>query len=376
MTEITRVYWKRKDDCEDVAYISGYCGIGDEPSYGEVLQLPVPTEIQVTVDEDGSKKILSPPVLGARLAYRYVCHVTPYTMERLANEDKDVSDTEFAVDSMLSTLVAEAPEKGATRDNWWWYIADRFRTNGYNNKTPVSLMKKWKRGMMEIILEGHRHKDIILDNWDERIENHKNHVARNRKSTTSAHRKEDGDLVVLPRYLHFKSSPVKQIFRFVKGSTSYSRRAKHGLMIGSTRYKTPHGPAMSFKDGTAPGDDLSLPVRTAMCLLAWSEAPHNSSHAVLKGRQKFEPLFNGLYEELEKEAHEVLEGAVAYNKFYQLTAAKSALEDFRPRVPHKDMAKIEADEIHYISHRIDKTLMLIDDTIARLPVKEGEDDEE
>jgi hypothetical protein len=366
MSDVTRVYWKAKEDIENPPYISGYCGPDSVPSYGEVKETPIPTDISVTEEEDGTKVIMSPPIFGSSKAYRYVCRLSEYTIEKL------LDDAELSIDSSMTTLVADGLDPGATRENWWWYASDDFRPLGYRKSTPITLKKKWKRGMMEVMLESHPHKEELLAKWDEQLQGYKSYVARRRKPATSAHRKQDGDLVVLPRAMHFQNSSVNQIFRYKLEKKSLRGRAKSGIYVGNTRFKTPHGPAMTFKDGTAPCDDLSVPIQVAMCLLAWSEAPRASSHAVMKGRQKFEPLFRRTFGELEKVVSQDYEGHEASKALDDLAAATVALHNFRASAPSKNAPKTEVEEAKYISNLIDETLKLITEGKRRLP-KENEE---
>lgn len=330
MTEVTRVYWKLKEGAES-SYISGWCSPQDVEDYGYVDETPLPTEITVTLREDGSMLAISPPVIGRRNAYRYQVSMS-------AGQRADIGSlADYMIDGMLQTMETSAPEKGATRENWWWYCQDNFRYLGYRKKTPISLMKKWKRGMLEIMLEGHPEKKAMLLEWDSCLTAHNSHNKRNRTSTTSAHRKKHGDLVVLPFAINFDSGTWKQIFRYDVEERNYQARAKHSLRIDGVRYRISHGEAMTFADGAAPDKSLSVPIRAAMCLLAWSETPQKSAHTILAARQKFEPLAQSTLAELEAylalPLEDSYEAAMAAGR---IDAAVGALMNFRRRENWED----------------------------------------
>ncbi len=352
MSDVTRVYWKRREDSKEGDYVSGFCKPEDIPSCGDIRHLPLPRDIVVTTAEDGTIRAISPPVIGARHAYRYHLHLTPQRRANIATE------SDLSLDMMLNVMMTDAPVGGASRENWWWYASDRFTTLRYGKKTPVTLMKKWKRAMLEILLETHPQKEEKLLEWDHRVAAHNTYVAKRTKSKTSAHKKKDGDLVVLPRPVNFTSDQVKQIFRYEIQDAPLGGRAKHSLKIHSTRYRIPHGPAMTFADGTTPGDDLSLPIRTAMCLLAWSNSPMNSAHAILGATQRFEAMAEDLICQLEN-ITAPREGVDQFASLYDYAAAISALTNFRPRRVMDEATPIQVNVYKQINETIDRALKVL-----------------
>lgn len=354
MSDIKYVYWKTKADADPAQQrgISGFCRSEDVPAYGETGACPLPREITVTTDTDGTITAVSPPVIGGRFAYRYQLRLTKSARESVPLQ-RDV-----ALETMLIVMHADAPVAGAQRENWWWYAKDRFHTLGYRKSTPVSLMKKWKRAMLEILLETHPDKEEKIAAWETRVAAHKAHVADRSASRTRAHRKAHGDLVVLPHSITFNSGRVKQIFRYNIEKPSLGNRAKHSLKIGSTRYRVAHSSAMAFRSGTAPSDEISLPVRLAMCLLAWSEAPHDSAHAVLAATGRFQKMANDLTSELESAIRDYPEQR-GRSWSDDIAAAISALCDFHPVAPHQDAAPVTVRGHRHISDEIDQALALL-----------------
>ena len=354
MSDINYVYWKTKADADPAQQrgISGFCRSEDVPAYGETGACPLPREITITLDTDGTITAVSPPVIGGRFAYRYQLRMTKSARESIPLLN------DVALETMLVVMHADAPVAGGERENWWWYAKDRFHTLGYRKSTPVSLMKKWKRAMLEILLETHPDKEKKLAAWDARVTAHKAHVADRSASRTHAHRKAHGDLVVLPHSITFNSGQVKQIFRYNIEKPSLGNRAKHSLKIGSTRYRVAHSSAMTFAKGTAPNDEISLPVRLAMCLLAWSEAPNNSAHAVLAATGRFQKMADDLTSELEAAIQSHVEQERS-SWSDDIAAAISALRDFRPAAPHHDAAPVTMRGYHTICVEIDKALALL-----------------
>ncbi len=365
MSTFTRVYWKRKEGVE-ADYVSGCCAPEDVYDYGEIGHCDLPTEIEVTHDEGGTMRAVSPPIIGGRYAYRYILVLTPSRKEEVA------SASDFALDQMIWTQQVEAPAAGAQTENWWWYAKDRFTSLGYGKKTPVTLMKNWKRGMLELLLETHPEKEEKLAQWDSRVDAHNSYVRRKSKTRTSAHRKAHGDLVVMPTPSFFVSKDetiAKQIFRYdiEPGMAGFgSKRAKHSLQIGATRYKIAHGPAMTFKDGTAPDETLSLPIRVAMCLLAWAETSMSSAHALLKAKQTFQDQADRLLVEMKDATALPHDEAMVILRQADISAAISALVDFRPRQGVKDPTPFELQGMKDISARVEEVLHLLKQAQSRL----------
>jgi len=359
MGKITRIYWKRQNGVV-AEYISGCCMPDRLPDYGMTGDLDIPGEVVVATDDAGNLTALSPPVIGDRFAYRYKLWLSPQRRSEVAGA------SDFALDMMLGVLSCEAPEKGTSRSNWWWYAQDRFSTLGYGRKTPVSLMKKWKRAMLEILLENHPEKEEKIAEWDGRIANHKACKARNRTSRTSAHIRTNGDLVVLPRPVQFTREAIKQIFRYSVDTATHRRRNKHSLIIRGTRYLIPHGAAMTFAKGTAPDENLSVPIRTAMCLLAWAEAPQSSAHTILASRQRFEALADDLIARIETLIDEPAEGVGIFLRSHDIAAAISALNDFHPPAPSKEAPAMEVALNCDIGARIQHSLMLLRTAAVRI----------
>lgn len=327
MTQQKMVYWKRKKEAEG-QYISGYCRADSVPSYGEVKEEDIPQEISISVDEAGNITALSPPVIGTRTAYRYHLYLPVSKKHSIAEE------TDFAISLMLDTFSAESPARSASRENWWWYAKDRFeRPLRKRAEAPISLMKKWKRGMLEILLEHHPEKEIKLAQWDLQVANHKAYVARNSRSRPPARKKVHNDMVVLPRPIHFQSGAPKQIFQYKVKPGVYGARAKHSLTIGDTNYRTPHSKAIAFPDGVVAEEQLEAPIRAAMALIAWSNFPVQSAHDYISAETKFAPLEQQTLEDLEAWIAEDTSGKDIQDRVQHLDAAISALWDFMPGFP-------------------------------------------
>lgn len=325
MTNKTKVYWKRKEGNDEEMYISGWCSEDDVPSYGEVKSCPLPKEVEVTTREDGTLVAKSPLIFGARKAYCYRLCLSPQFRENIAEE------SDFSLELKLDVMCAEGPSAKSSRENWWWYAKDNFRSVSIYKPAPISLAKKWKRAMLEILLETHPDKDKKLAKWDEQLESYKKYQKSKSEKRTPSHKKADGDIVVLPYPLAFSSGNIKQIYKYSIEDAGINRRKKHTLVISGVTYKTPHGSAMTFKDGTAPCNELSLPIRISMALVAWANAPLESAHEVLSARAKFEPLLDGLLEEFEKTDASKMEDIMKQKHELDIAAALSALKDFFPR---------------------------------------------
>lgn len=329
MSEPKRVYWKRREN-EQGLYISGTCGPHDVPSYGEFKALSIPTEIVTTVAENGTLTAISPPVIGTSKAYRYTLQLT-----RAQRADTQaLGPLDFNL--YIRTEYVEAPDNGTERENWWWYSHDKFQHLPWKASPPVRLMKKWRRGMLEILLEGHPQAERHLTDWDARVAAHKAHVRARGMKRTPAHRKKHGDLVVLPRPHTFEDGSVKQIFRFQTDGQWARRKTKHSLYIGSMRYRTPHGVAMTFADGQAPDARLAPPIRLAMVLLAWGKAPRRSAHEILAAEADFSELTEQAFVNFDAWSQASVEESHAPERKQEVAAAISALADFAPQRPSDD----------------------------------------
>lgn len=368
MGEKTRVYWKRVGEAKDGEFTSGCCLEESVPSYGTVQTLPLPTEVSVTHEQDGSILAVSPPVIGARYAYRYHLRLSPQARIELAEKSG------YALELMLNVMKVDAPVRGATRENWWWYSHDQFTSLSFRQKIPVSLMRKWKRAMLEILLETHPERDQKLAAWDQSLAAHEGHLQRARKSRISAQKKADGDLVVLPSPQSFEGGSVKQIFSYDISPPLMGGRAKHSLRINGTRYRTRHGQAVTFHDGRPAIEGLSLPIRTAMMLLAWSRAPLGSAHAILAAMQNYQVPAQDLLEELAESVMVDREDNDRFRFIYDLAAAHSALKDFQPRAPKKDAPVAEIRALEQIRAQFERALELIELGQARLIPASAADD--
>ncbi|MFZ3585105.1 hypothetical protein ACOI1H_23660, partial [Loktanella sp. DJP18] len=357
MSDQEWTYWKRRDG-ETGCYISGFGKAADVPSYGEVSTAALPEKLSITTREDGTLTIISPPVICARSAYRYAVTITSARRTKIVTGDQ----YELDLDLRMGTQVAEAPKKGTSRENWWWYAQDKFRYES-GTQAPIRLMKAWKHDILAIILEDHPEKEQRLAAWQGRISAHNDSVRRNGKKKTIAHRKVHGDLVVLPHAITFDGGCVKQIFRYNVDDASYLKRAKHSLMIAGAPYAVRHGDAVTFKNGTPPGERFSVPIRVAMCLLSWSQTPSSSAHEILGAVGKFETLLTSLLNELEDamtvpsdndNTHSV--SAKMHSVAANIDAAISALTDFTARTPKPDTPPREADALIRIKAHFDRTL--------------------
>lgn len=337
MSDITHVYWKLKEG-KSSEYISGYCPPENLPSYGEIGHAPLPTEIEVSVDDDGVLTATSPLVFGARRVYRYHLRITPQCREEIPTM------TQYRVENLLSPMEVQAPHAGVDRENWWWYAKDDFRHLGYGVKTPTSLLRKWKGPMLEILLENHPQKDEWLSEWQSRVKNHRQRNSK--RSTSSASRKKrHGELVVLPQRNHFNNSGPKQVFRYHIAQPDFAGRAKHTLRIHGTAYKTPHGQAMSFADGEVSSSEVSIPMKAVLPVLAWAESPLKSAHDIIAADARFcemaaariTELMEWIKDTVESEQHPV----AIYCHKYDLQAANAALLDFCPKSPHQNAGALE-----------------------------------
>jgi hypothetical protein len=345
MTDKTMVYWKRKEDSKEGDYISGYCSAEDVPSYGEVGSCALPDAVEVSVDEDGTIVAKSPLIIGTSKAYRYQLRMSPEFRKNIAEQ------SDYSLEVALDVYCCDAPIATTTRENWWWYSKDKFRTLGYNKRPPVTLAKKWKRAMLEVLLENHPDKDKKLADWDQKLTSYKKHVKSKSDKRTSSHQKAPGDLVVMPHPTVFESGVTKQIFCFDLSYTATFSRKSYCLKVKNTRYKIRHGSAMTFKNGTAPDDSLSLPIRVAMALIAWSRAPMDSAHQILASRQTFEPLTNTLIEDLKKMDVCEQDTFMKWKAFSDHAAAMSAVTDFLPDVKSCEDNPRKHEEISMISDR-------------------------
>jgi hypothetical protein len=350
MANVNQVYWTRKSDAVG-SFISGLCYPDNVPEYGEVNNRDLPTEISASIDENGVLTALSPPVFGKKNAFRYSLRITASERANLATEN------EISLDLKLATRVTEAPQGGASRDNWWSYAQHNFVGLPFNQKTPVSLMKKWKHGMLEIIFAEHPDKDKKLKEWDDRVARHNAYVKRSAAVKTPAHKKSHNDLVVIPSPVYFKSDEIKQIFRYNVEMGKSGKQAKHSIRIAMTAYTIPHGPAMTFKDGVAPSENMSVQIRLAMCLLAWSEAPTDSAHAILNGHRKFEGLCKEIFTEMTEFFQETHNPRSESEIKANTKAAISALSDFgKPNVPI-DSSQMQIDACAKVKTEIEKALL-------------------
>lgn len=349
MVDAPYVYWRRKEDADvsTCSGISGWCRLDDVPSYGEVGTLRPPTAIETRTDSNGVKTITSPPIVGPSHAYRYCMTLRESHLDEIAQMEDPM------LDSYLRVVTTESPVPGADRANWWWYAHDRFRyvwtSYTKTTKIPTRLMTTWKRGMLEILLAKHPHKDRHLEAWDGRVEGHKNAVARKRAAKTPHHRKSHGDLVVLPFASQFKSGATHQIFRYHIEDSSYpQKRKKHSLRVHDTRCIVPHGQAMTFADGTAPHDGLLPPIRTAMALLAWSCAPKDTAHQRLRANARFSTLLEQTLQEMEAWLTDPARMGNVHRTQCAVEAARSALRCFLS--PPTDPEKLDVVEQAIESH--------------------------
>lgn len=335
-----RVYWKRKESYDGQAlYISGYGSFSDVPEYGYVDTCDLPTEIISSTDENGTVTVYSPPIMGSRFAYRYMVTINDTVRKSVAT----ASDS-YALDIYLKVLFAESPEKGTAPENWWWYAKDRFNYLASDKQKPVRLMKKWKHDMLKVLLEGHPEQSRILSEWDTKVQNHKDYVKRNSASRVDAHKKTHDDLVVMPRAISFNKGDTKQIFRYNIETHSYKKRASHSLQIFSTRYTIAHGEAVTFKDGTAPIDGLSVPIQLAMSLLAWSKSSLTNAHSIIAATSKFEIRSRDLLADVEQAALNISSEHCRYQLSLDIKAAISALQDFGPKSSVFGLGPMEAKE--------------------------------
>lgn len=352
MADITKTYWKRKAASDGDA-ISGWCHPNDVPAYAEALSEPLPTRVSVTTDEDGCITVVSPPVIGSRLAYRFEISTNPSELAKIGTL------SEFAIDNMITTQLVEGPQIGSNRENWWWYAQERFGRTGYSQKTPVSLMVKWKRSMLEILLEAHPQRDEKLAEWDRAVEAHKSRTSKATASKTKAHKKSHGDLVVTPQPESFQQTGTKQVFEYSIEPSSFGRRAKHSLKIGFSNYKTPHGDAATFEDGRAPDDKFSDPICAALALIAWGRAPMDSAHAVLTAEAHFADLAAERLERLAVWVGADFNERLHYRRTLDAEAAISALKDFRPRKRAHDLLPLEQGELKRINDMIDQAISML-----------------
>lgn len=362
MTEDPYVYWRRKEDA-DVRMgnaISGWCRLGDVPSYGEVGTLALPTAIETHTDANGVMTITSPPIVGPSKAYRYRMSLRDTDLDAIAQMEHPTFDT------YLRVVTTDSPLPGSDRANWWWYSHDRFSSPWASFSkpaaTPTRLMTTWKRAMMEILLAKHPHKDQHLASWDARVQGHKNHVAGKRQARTPHHRKHHGDLVVLPYASRFKSGAVHQIFRYHVEEASYHKRKKHSLRVYDTRCIVPHGDAVTFVDGTAPLQGLLPPIRVAMALLAWSQAPRETAHQKLQANQRFSTLFAQTVQEMEAWLQDPARMDTVYHAdrtFQAVEAARSALRCFLAPPADDDKPDVVAQTIAAHSKAVQQRLSTI-----------------
>jgi hypothetical protein len=335
-----RVYWKRKESYEGQAlYISGYGSFSDVPEYGYVDTCELPTEIISSTDENGNVTAYSPPIVGSRFSYRYVVNINDHVRKSIASAT-DVYD----FNQYLRVLVADSPQNGTTPENWWWYSQDKFSYMTSEKNTPIRLMKKWKRDMLKLLLDGHPEQDRFISRWDEMLQNHKDYVKRNSATRVDAHKKSHDDLVVMPRAISFNKGDTKQIFRYNIEKHSYNKRASHSLQIFSTRYTIAHGEAVTFKDGTAPIDGLSVPIQLAMSLLAWSKSSLTNAHSIIAATSKFEIRSRDLLADVEQAALNISSEHCRYQLSLDIKAAISALQDFGPKSSVFGLGPMEAKE--------------------------------
>lgn len=353
MNKEVQVYWNRKPGVE-ANYISGRCEVQNVPSYGEVLYAPIPTEISVETDQTGTTRLISPPVICGRYAYRYRATITTETRANLPTMH------EFAINSLLRVETVEAPILHSNEENWWSYVQYSFKSLEFNKKTPVRLMKKWKRNMLSIILDNHPEKDEHLRIWDERVDSHNSHVKMNSRKKLPAHKKCHGDIVVIPRPMSFKDVGIKQVFKYdIQSANTFTKRAKHSMKISGLRFTVPHGEAMTFKDGAAPIESMSCPIRIAMCLISWSRSNLSSAHSVLTAIQTFGKTYDSLMDDVDAQIKIRNDERNLHGICTDVEAAIAALSDFgAPRV-HPDMHTIEAQALQQIHGKFDSTLQYL-----------------
>jgi len=361
MTKHDYTYWKAGIEAGPGEAISGCCQTSALPSQAIVGEMPLPRDIAVHREADGTILALSPPIIGPRYAYRYKLHLAPSEQAAIAT----APDATLA--SMLRVLTHEAPLPGASRENWWWYAEERFTSRNFGQAIPVTLARKWKRGMLELLLETHPDRDQKLDEWDRQLENHKQSTRSRSTPRTSAHKKAHGDPVVLPHPVEFQTGSIKQIFSYDIEPASFGRRARHSLRLGDTRYRTKHGDATTFKGGTPAIDGLSLPIRAAMLLLAYARTPIDSHHAVLSAMQSFEGRTRDILEELEQDIARPRNGNALFVHSRGLAAARSALHDFPiPPVP-EDAPASRRDMAARIARHYEAALSLLESASEEIP---------
>jgi hypothetical protein len=338
MTNPDIVYWKIKEG-ENEEYISGTCRRNDVPIYGEVKNLALPNEIEIVKDEEGSTYIYSPPVFGAKKAYRLTAHL------HTSQLDHESLVRSVDIDSVIKTQRVDAPLKGTSRENWWWYSHDRFEILWYGDRTPIRLLKKWKGPMIEAILKDHPEKDKILSEWNDKIESHRQHVSEINARRPKVVPKQNGDLVVLPQPCAFARGRVKQIFTY-NIEERINGRDKHSLVIKGARCKTPHSVAMPFHRGLAPSEALSHPIKTSIILISWAMAPKSTSHDIMSAKAEYSDRAYAAISELKSWTKRLSDSEAP--SLFDFEAARSALEDFSPKRPSDDdnpLTRMAAQEV-------------------------------
>ena len=302
--------WKCRKDVES-STIGGICPTKDVPSYGEIGYQQIPDSLCVQRSENKTITVISPPVICSSFAYRYRIVLT-------AEEHLNVALlSDYALALIYNVERIEGPATLVNPTNWYWARNDDYWLP-HHGPTPKRLMKKWKKEMMEIILEHHPEKTRLIDDWISRLEAYKAHKKSLQNRLPRQYQKRSGDIVLALEPRSFSDGSLKQFFVYETERNSIYKRAKGFLSIGSSRYNTAKTYLIPIK--TFLEKDLDGPVITKLVanLIAWKTSPLSSNHQVLIAQSRYLKAYEKLILDLDTEENDKM----------TLKASIAAINDF------------------------------------------------